>query len=36
MFTTYQTVFEGLGRVPGKQTIKMNSNVILVGKYWGR
>lgn len=36
MFTAYQTVFEGLGCVPGKQTIKMNSNVILVGKYWGR
>lgn len=36
MFTAYQTVFEGLGCVPGTQTIKMNSNVILVGKYWRR
>lgn len=34
MFTAYQTVFEGFGCVPGKQTIKMNSNVTLVGKYW--
>lgn len=34
MFTAYQTVFEGFGYVPGKQTIKMNSNVTLVGKNW--
>lgn len=32
MFTAYQAVFEGPGCVPGKQNIKMNSNVIRVGK----